>query len=259
ALYVAPEGRAPLEVLRNYEQELQAGGFEVLFQCAGRECGSRDGWLGRFFLYPEGQRLKNTPPGGRNPGEISEHALSSAKDQHYVAAKRVAPEGDVYVSIYVVTGAFPRHNDTFGHALVLLDVIETVPMEAKMVKVDAASMAKDIAASGHVALYGIYFDTDKTDIKPESAETLQEIAALLKQDAKLNLYVVGHTDNQGGYEYNMDLSQRRAAAVVTSLTSAHGVDTQRLKPAGVGLLVPMASNDNDEGRAKNRRVELVKQ
>jgi outer membrane protein OmpA-like peptidoglycan-associated protein len=106
------------------------------------------------------------------------------------------------------------HKETFGHAIVLLDVIETVPMETRMVTVDAATMSKDVATTGHVALYGVYFDTDKTDLKPESAPTIQEISTLLKQEPKLTLYVVGHTDNVGGYEYNMDLSARRAAAVV---------------------------------------------
>jgi OmpA-OmpF porin, OOP family len=110
-----------------------------------------------------------------------------------------------------------------------------------------------------VSLYGIYFDTDKTDVKPESQPTLQEIAKLLKQDASLRLYVVGHTDNVGTYDHNLDLSQRRAAAVVGELTTKHGVAAVRLRPAGVGMLSPVAPNDNEQGRAKNRRVELVKQ
>jgi len=128
-----------------------------------------------------------------------------------------------------------------------------------MVTVDAAAMAKDIAATGRVALYGIYFDTDKADIKPESEPTLEEIATLLKQDPKLKLYVVGHTDNVGGYDYNTKLSQRRAASVVNTLTTKHGIQAVRLTAAGVGLLAPVAPNDTEEGRAKNRRVELVKQ
>jgi outer membrane protein OmpA-like peptidoglycan-associated protein len=120
-------------------------------------------------------------------------------------------------------------------------------------------MAKGIASDGHVALYGILFDTDKTDIKPESAATIAEIAKFLKQGAGVKLYVVGHTDNVGLYDYNMGLSQRRAAAVVTELTTKHGIPAARLKPAGSGPLAPVAPNETEEGRAKNRRVELVKQ
>jgi outer membrane protein OmpA-like peptidoglycan-associated protein len=122
---------------------------------------------------------------------------------------------------------------------------------------DAKSMAQDISATGKVAIYGIYFDFNKADVKPESEPVLKEIAALLKQNPKL--YVVGHTDNVGSLAANMDLSQRRADAVVQALVSKHGVDASRLKAHGVGPLCPVASNKTEEGRAKNRRVELVEQ
>jgi OOP family OmpA-OmpF porin len=161
--------------------------------------------------------------------------------------------------VYVATSGFGLHKETFGHAIVLVDLVESAAMESKMVTVDASAMAKDIAATGHVALYGILFDTDKTDIKPESAATIAEIAKFLKQDPTVKLYVVGHTDNVGGYDYNVGLSQRRAAAVVQELARKHGVAAARLKPAGTGPLAPVAPNDKEDGRAKNRRVELVKQ
>jgi OmpA-OmpF porin, OOP family len=259
-LYVVPAGRSPLEVVRNYEQELQASGFQTMYRCARAECGTEaDGLLGDYYLYRSERRLSQTPPkGSSQPGQISEYAYSSAGEQQYLAMKRATPRGDAYASVYVATGGFRIHKETFGHAIVLLDVLEPAAMDTKMVTVDAATMAKDIAASGHIALYGIYFDTDKTDLKPESAQTLTEIAALLKQDPKLTLHVVGHTDNVGGDSYNMDLSRRRAAAVVAALGSQHGIASGRLQAAGVGPLAPVASNDAEDGRAKNRRVELVK-
>jgi outer membrane protein OmpA-like peptidoglycan-associated protein len=80
---------------------------------------------------------------------------------------------------------------------------------------------------------------------------------LLKQDPKLKLHVVGHTDSVGELKFNMDLSRRRADAVVKELTTKHGVASARLRSDGVGPLSPVASNKTDEGRAKNRRVELV--
>ncbi len=260
-LYTVPEGRSPLEVLRNYEQELQKSGFQILYKCAREECGDRDGRLGEQYLYPLGHRLANTPPPGtgRPAGQVSEYAFTQPKDQRFLSAKRTSPTGDAYASVYVATGTFDMHPETFGHALVLLDVVETMPMETRMVTVDAGTMAKDVAATGHVALYGIYFDTDKAEIKPESAPTIDEIAKFLKQEPKLTLYVVGHTDNVGGYKYNMGLSERRAAAVVKELTTKHGVQVARLTPAGTGPLAPVAPNATEEGRAKNRRVELVKQ
>lgn len=260
-LYVAPENRSPLEVMRNYEQELKKAGFQNLYSCSREECGLEDGWLAKFYLYTQNRQLSNTPPPGtgRPAGQMSENAFSFPKDQRYLAAKLTRPEGDVYASVYVATETFDHYPETHGRALVLLDVIETVPMETGMVTVDAAAMAKDIAATGRVALYGIYFDTDKADLKPESGPTLQEIAELLKQDPALKVYVVGHTDNVGGFDYNMRLSQRRAASVVDNLTTKHGIQPARLKAAAVGLLAPVAPNDTEEGRAKNRRVELVKQ
>jgi OmpA-OmpF porin, OOP family len=261
-LYTAPEGRSPLEVLRNYEQELQKSGFKTLYRCARAECGgAKDGSLGEYYLYRREYRLSNYPPPGlgRPEGQVTEYAFTSTKNQQFLTAKRAGPPADVYASVYVSTGTFDMHPETNGHALVLLDVVETAPMESKMVTVDAATMAKDVAATGHVALYGIYFDHDKSDVKPESAPTIEEIASFLKQEPKLAMFVVGHTDNVGGYDYNMGLSQRRAAAVVKELTTKHGVAASRLKPAGAGPLAPVAPNDTDDGRAKNRRVELVKQ
>jgi OOP family OmpA-OmpF porin len=127
------------------------------------------------------------------------------------------------------------------------------------VTADAKSMARDIGATGKVAIYGIYFDFNKAEVKPESDPVLKEIASLLKQNPKMNLYVVGHTDNVGALNTNMDLSQRRADAVVQALVSKYGADAKRLKAQGVGPLCPVTSNKTEEGRAKNRRVELVEQ
>jgi outer membrane protein OmpA-like peptidoglycan-associated protein len=117
----------------------------------------------------------------------------------------------------------------------------------------------DLAKTGHVAVYGILFDTGKSVIKTESEKAIAEIAKLLKKEENLNLYVVGHTDNVGSLDPNMKLSQDRAAAVVDALVKNHGIAAARLKPFGNGPYAPVASNDNEEGRAKNRRVELVKQ
>jgi len=123
----------------------------------------------------------------------------------------------------------------------------------------AEVLSKDIKETGHTALYGIYFDTGKSVIKPDSEAALAEIAKLLKSDAGLKVNVVGHTDNVGGIESNMKLSQDRANAVVQALVAKYGIAATRLKAYGVGSLAPIASNDTEEGRAKNRRVELVKQ
>ena len=141
----------------------------------------------------------------------------------------------------------------------LLEVIESKSMDIDMVTVDAEAIGKGIDANGHMAIYGILFDTDSADINPESAPILAEIAKLLQARPSLNILVVGHTDNQGAYEYNMNLSGRRAGAVARYLADQHGLAPNRMHSAGVGFLAPVSSNDTPAGRAKNRRVELVKQ
>jgi outer membrane protein OmpA-like peptidoglycan-associated protein len=124
---------------------------------------------------------------------------------------------------------------------------------------DAATMAKSLKTSGKVALYGIYFDTDKAVLKPESDGALGEISKLLKKDAALKIYVVGHTDGSGNFDHNITLSQERAMAVISALVKRFGIAQARLKPFGCGPVSPVESNLSEGGRAKNRRVELVVQ
>ncbi len=134
-------------------------------------------------------------------------------------------------------------------------VVEVAALEQEVVA-DASALQKGLAAEGRVAVYGIYFDTGKAVVKPESGKTLEQIVKLLEQDPKLQLFVVGHTDGVGAATANLKLSSDRAASVVKEL-QARGVSGARLAPAGVGPYSPVASNRSEDGRAKNRRVELV--
>jgi outer membrane protein OmpA-like peptidoglycan-associated protein len=145
-----------------------------------------------------------------------------------------------------------------GNGLIWLRVVEKEAMK-QYVQADAAAMSSGLAATGHVALYGIFFDTGSAVVKPESRPALEEIAKLLASAPALKLEVVGHTDMTGGLDANMKLSQVRAESVVKALTTDHGVAATRLRAFGVGPLAPVATNDSDDGRAKNRRVELVKE
>ena len=139
-----------------------------------------------------------------------------------------------------------------------LTIVEKEVMKQE-VEANAEAMGNDINTTGHVAIYGIYFDTGKTDIKPESDAAIAEIAKLLKNNNALQVYVVGHTDNVGSFDANMKLSKDRAVAVTNSLISNYGIASSRLKAYGVSSLNPVASNKTEEGKAKNRRVELVEQ
>jgi OmpA-OmpF porin, OOP family len=145
-----------------------------------------------------------------------------------------------------------------GNGKIWLRIVEKKAME-QYVQADAAAFGNDIRTTGHASVYGIYFDTGKSTIKPESVQAMGEIAKLLKSDATLRIHVVGHTDNAGGIESNIALSKARAEAVLQALIRDHGIAATRLTSFGCGQFAPVASNDSEEGRAKNRRVDLVKQ
>ena len=137
-------------------------------------------------------------------------------------------------------------------------IVETKEMQTgKIIFLNASQMDQAISETGKVALYGILFDLDKDTLKPDSKPTLDEIAKLMREKPDLKLKIVGHTDNQGTAAYNLDLSQRRAVSVVASLTGAYGIVPDRLSSEGAGLTQPVAPNDTEDGRAKNRRVELI--
>ncbi len=156
-----------------------------------------------------------------------------------------------------MTGKHGSRSEPYNN-MYRLSIIEKGIMKQDVVA-NAEAMGNDINSTGRVLIYGIYFDTGKSEIKPESDAAVAEIAKLLENDATLNVYVVGHTDNAGSFDFNMKLSKDRADAVASALSAKHGIATARLKAYGVSSLAPVASNDTEEGKAKNRRVELVKQ
>ena len=140
----------------------------------------------------------------------------------------------------------------------LLTIVEKQAMVQQIVA-SAEVFQSGLQAAGHVEVPGIFFDTAKSELKPESAAAVTEVAKLLKADPALKVYVVGHTDNVASLDLNLRLSQARAESVVQALVNQHGIVAARLTARGVGPLTPVASNEKEEGRARNRRVELVKQ
>ncbi|HEX2255923.1 MAG TPA: DUF4892 domain-containing protein [Afifellaceae bacterium] len=236
--YRAPAERSSLEVARNYQQALQAAGFETIFACSAEECG------GRNFNHA-------AAPRNYYMGFGEYHA-----EQRYLAARLTRPEGDFYASVYVVMNKAGGGPDK-GRALVQLNVIELQPMEERMVVTEASDMQRDLASDGRVAVYGILFDFDSDTMRADSKPQLAEIAKLLEDGPGLEVLIVGHTDSQGAFDYNLDLSKRRAASVVEALIGDYGIDRARLTPVGVGMAAPVATNRSEDGRERNRRVELV--
>ncbi|MBM3422602.1 MAG: OmpA family protein [Chlorobi bacterium] len=246
--YEAAGDTGSLEVYRNYLNELRSKGFVILYD--SRKDPAATKWTN--YLAPFGDLKLQT--------SRSYYIFYTADKEGIcvASAKKSRPEGDVYVYLTVVEWGENREvYKAKRGAYAAVDIIETRPMQQKMVTVTADQMSRSIASTGRVSLYGIYFDTNRSEIKPASKPAMAEIARLLKSQPGLKLHVVGHTDNVGGYEFNIALSKRRADAVVAALQKEYGIAVGRLTSNGVAYLAPIAPNTTDEGKAKNRRVELV--
>jgi len=139
-----------------------------------------------------------------------------------------------------------------------IELVEYASSEPASNAETAEDITLRITVDGRVAVYGVQFDTGSTSILPGSEETLAAIAEMMTEVPDLKVAVVGHTDNVGGYDNNLDLSKQRADAVVADLVNTYGIDNARLFAAGASFLAPIASNETEEGRALNRRVELVR-
>jgi len=123
---------------------------------------------------------------------------------------------------------------------------------------DKTYMKKKLDEKGSVALYGIYFETNKSTIKPESYSIIKEIADLLNEDKNLKISIEGHTDAIGEKDYNQQLSEKRSVAVLQLLIEKYKVSASQLQSKGLGESKPVGDNKTSQGRSKNRRVELVK-
>jgi outer membrane protein OmpA-like peptidoglycan-associated protein len=208
---------------------LSRAGFEILYSCALEDCGNH-----LFF-----QKL--------------ERPFIIDQDHQYLAAHKDLAQGSVWVTVRVYRTA--RHEPPVR---AMVGIVEVGGLEEGLITVNAEAMARDLEQSGHVAVYGVYFNTARAEIKPESEATLQEMVKLLKLNSRLRVFVVGHTDSEGTVAYNMDLSRRRAGSLVAELVS-RGIAPERLSAQAVGPFAPVASNRTEQGRAQNRRVELVEQ
>lgn len=259
-VYFAPLGKTPLEVFRNYEQALVAAGFKATVSCtpAVPKC--------EHMRFPLGDRY-NT---------MKEVRFSAARDKQPAGsplAEQMRSLGGVNMlgteDLYFTSGTLTRNGVTV-HVMVntgkvyrtdftttYLEIAEPKAMAVGQVTVNADALGSGLKREGKMALYGIYFDTGKADVKPESKPQLDEIAKMLQAQPALRVYVVGHTDNQGTADANVTLSQQRAKAVADALAKGYRIDAARLMARGVGPLAPVASNEAEDGRARNRRVELV--
>jgi OmpA-OmpF porin, OOP family len=229
--YVSPAGRTALEVQRNYEDALKSAGAVLVYSCREEDWGCyRNGGpateLLLNYVVPRTQQIKDE--------HTSSYEAFNAKAKDLrLAVFTLTKGGDkTWITVYSVDSddsakAFANSASTY------LRIIQPKSMDSGQVKVfDANQIAKVLGDEGKLALYGIYFDTGSAVLKPESDAQMAEMAKLLKGSAALRVFIVGHTDNQGAFEANLALSQKRAEAVTAALVGKHGVDARRLSAKG---------------------------
>jgi len=242
--YLAPKGSSVVEVYRNYEKQLKKKGYSTVYKCKGN--GDYD-WCG----YQAVSRSNFQPP-------LLDYIYKVGKNR-YVTMKKTDPKGDIYVSLLVYNYSWDFFPNWYGHPIIQLDVIESEALDDEQIEIITADkISNEVATQGKIAIYGIYFDVGKSDLKSESNASIDQIHKALIDNKTMKLHVVGHTDNTGSLDHNMRLSKARAHSVVIALVKK-GIDSKRLRANGVASLAPVASNSTDEGKAKNRRVELVAQ
>lgn len=231
--YKLPRDVSVAEAFRNFQNSLVASGFEVVYSCvtdggSRSECSHRTNWMDNF------------------PVDWRHVQVDGFNFRVLGVEKTTESGGTIHAQVLATKD---------GPVRLLLTVLEEAGLENHMI--DATAMQNEVMENGRIALYGVYFDTDSVEVKPESDGTLAEMATFLRNNPGLDVIIVGHTDNQGSMEYNLDLSARRAGSIRNVLIADYGISEDRIQNAGVGFLAPVASNLTADGRALNRRVEIV--
>lgn len=237
-VYELPENISLRHAQVSYRKALGQGGFKTLLDCSlAADCG-------------EGMKeILNTTALADTSNSYPQTKASSSD---FVQVFRGQYLGrDTYVLIVGVAYAASQY---------VAQQIVTIADAADIVSVASPEqLAAQIGAAGSATVSGIYFDHDQSAVKPESRPALEAVAAFLKNQPSTKVYVVGHTDSEGSFSHNQQLSEARAKAVSAYLSQELGVDAARLQAYGVGPLTPVASNDSEDGRGSNRRVSIVKQ
>lgn len=254
-VYLSPLGKSPLEVYRNYEQALVAAGLKRKISCdkdcydlyiaASRSLKPSEGlaWTDKFYVTKTGSTFQS-------------YTALYYKDARMLSGSLLRGGVETQVLLFTTRAG----NDSSDFAATYLQIVEPKALQTGQVTVDAKALQSGLQTDGKIALYGLFFDTGKAEIKPESKAQLDEMAKLLQGQAQLTVHIVGHTDNVGSLEANQSLSQARAQAVAAALSKPpYNIAATRLNARGVASLAPLVSNADEAGRARNRRVELVQQ
>jgi OOP family OmpA-OmpF porin len=232
-----------LDILQGYEARLAAQGFETLFTCAAEACGGFDFRFGAAVLPPPGMLI-----------DVADFAQLSARrgDAEAFASVLISRVLDtVYIQTVATVPARAQVEVTDAPAA-------EAGSEAIFLPVEERALVDRLLRDGHVPVEGLEFASGGASLSGSSDAALDMLARMLSRDSELNVVIVGHSDNQGGLDANIELSRRRAESVTAALI-ARGVPEGQVAARGVGYLAPVTSNATEDGRAANRRVELVLQ
>lgn len=239
SLYRWPEDKNRIEIQRSFERALGDAGFDVLVSA------EMPGAMGNPPAYLALRDVQRANRLGERGFNLSLQQVTVNPPEYYISATRTQ---DGQQTVFTLTIG--------DRNIYMVEEATAAAMEEGTVEISAEALTAEIEEAGKAILYGVQFDTGSAVIRPSSAPSLETIADVLStRDGQF--YIVGHTDDTGGFEMNMSLSAERAAAIVEALVTEYGVDASRLQAGGVGPLAPLASNENDAGRQLNRRVELV--
>jgi len=253
-LYQIPLDISPAGALLNYKAAFdETGEFQEHYICRRGAC---DDKLSRNYIWSDGQRFDTIFSNANNS-----IFGSNFQNQNYLSGTITADTGVFTVSLYTVKTKRAKSSGdrelAANQTVVVLRIVKTEAFEADLEVVAADEISSEISTSGHVALYGLFFETDSDVLIDTSTPALEEVANFLRTSPDVKVYVVGHTDFVGDVGYNQDLSLRRANSIAQNLASDYGIDASRITPLGAGLAAPVSTNRTPEGRAQNRRVELV--
>lgn len=237
--YEVPATTSVAELAANYASLLDREHFTKVFSCRGDACGEQFASV----VVNSGKVMPDAFPVAFND-----------KARAYLG-KRSDAAGDTWVFLYLTDGSSSNERNNIYE-----EIVEPKALDTNQIRtIDAATLKGDIARDGRVALYGLYFDTDRSEVRADSKPQLDQMIAVLHDNPGWRVYIVGHTDNRGGLAHNLALSQARADAVTKALVEQGKIGADRIVARGVASLAPVASNADEAGQARNWRVEMVLQ
>ena len=238
--YVTSKDNNAAYVYMNYLDALKKSDWEILYSGSGDDELGNKSYEWQFFMFQEGLNLRD---------KFGSKYGFRGGSYAYIAAKYEDNDTSYYAAIYII--------EQDDETMINQDIIKVKNPDVGLVT--AKLLTEKIDKKGHLALDGIFFETGKDVITDKSQLALKNITDFLNSHKDKKFFIVGHTDNVGDFASNMTLSENRAKAVMNELVSKYEVNANQLKAHGVSSLSPVSSNSSDEGRAKNRRVEIVEQ